>query len=139
MGTVVMKNWEPLVFGPEFCTIRGFSLLAMIEWGKGSFKRGVPSFCLGVDVRGGRTHSHAQQPGGIMLQLEVLVLEGLGSVDTSAAGAVAEDEVAALDHEVFDLMSCVLLAPTQTPAMWGVTESRGYELLRTTRWNLLPL
>ncbi len=43
-----------------------------------------------------------------MLQLEVLVLEGLGSVDASAAGAVAEDEVAALDHEVFDLMlSCV--------------------------------
>lgn len=77
-------------------------------------------------MRGWRTHSHAQQPSGIMLQLEVLVFEGLGPVDTGAAGAVTEDEVAALDHEVFDLMlSCVLLASTHTPAMWGVAESRG--------------
>lgn len=38
-----------------------------------------------------------------MLQFEILVFEGLGAVDAGAAGAVAEDEVAALDHEVFDL------------------------------------
>jgi len=75
-----------------------------------------------------------------MLQLEILVLEGLGSVNRSAAGAVAEDEVAALDHEVFDLMvSYVLSASTQIPVVWGVAESWGFELLRTTRWNLLPL
>ena len=62
------------------------------------------AFVSRVEVRGWRTHSHAQQPSGIMLQLEVLVFEGLGPVDTGAAGAVTEDEVAALDHEVFDLM-----------------------------------
>ena len=38
-----------------------------------------------------------------MLQLEILVCEGLGAVDGSAAGTVAVEEVPALDHEVFDL------------------------------------
>lgn len=38
-----------------------------------------------------------------MLQFEVFVGEGLGSVDAGAAAAVSEHEVASLDHEVFDL------------------------------------
>jgi len=36
---------------------------------------------------------------------EVLVGEGAGAVDAGAAGAVAVQEVAALDHEVFDLIA----------------------------------
>ena len=51
----------------------------------------------------GRTHSHAQKARGVVLELEALVREGLGAVDGGAAGAVAVEEVAALDHEVFDL------------------------------------
>jgi len=39
-----------------------------------------------------------------MLQVEILVREFLGTVDCSRAGAVAVDEVAALDHEAFDLL-----------------------------------
>ncbi len=36
---------------------------------------------------------------------EVFVGEGAGAVDAGAAGAVAVQEVAALDHEVFDLIA----------------------------------
>lgn len=38
-----------------------------------------------------------------MAQRKVLVGEGAGPVDAGGAGAVAVQEVAALDHEVFDL------------------------------------
>ncbi len=38
-----------------------------------------------------------------MLEGEILVREGFGAVDGCAAGAVAVEEVAALDHEAFDL------------------------------------
>ena len=38
-----------------------------------------------------------------MLQLEILIREGLGPVDASAACAVTEDKVATLNHEVFNL------------------------------------
>lgn len=37
-----------------------------------------------------------------MPQLEILVRERLGAVDGGRAGAVAVEEVAALQHEVFD-------------------------------------
>lgn len=38
-----------------------------------------------------------------MLQCEVLICELFSSVDRPGAGAVAIDEITALDHEVFDL------------------------------------
>lgn len=38
-----------------------------------------------------------------MLEGEIFVGEGFGAVDGGAAGAVAVEEVAALDHEAFDL------------------------------------
>ncbi len=41
-----------------------------------------------------------------MLEVEVFVGEGFGAVDGRATGAVAVEEVAALDHETFDLL-CV--------------------------------
>lgn len=49
------------------------------------------------------TNGHAEQSGGVVFQREVLVGEGFGAVDAGAAGAVAVEEIAALDHEVFDL------------------------------------
>lgn len=56
----------------------------------------------GTGERG--TDGHAQESSGVVLEVEVLVWEGgFGAVDAGAAGAVAADEVAALDHEVFDL------------------------------------
>ena len=38
-----------------------------------------------------------------MFECEVFVGEGFGAVDAGAAGAIAVEEVAALDHEVGDL------------------------------------
>lgn len=75
-------------------------------------------------------HGHAQQPSSIMPELEVLVCEGFGAVYTSTAGTIAEDEVAALDHEVFDLTIC---------QQWPDVESQLVRCSLTTRWNLLPL
>lgn len=43
-----------------------------------------------------------------MFDGEVLVGEGFGAVDAGAACSVAVDDVAALDHEVFDLFGCYL-------------------------------
>ena len=44
-----------------------------------------------------------------MLEFEVLVGKGFGAVDGGAAGTVAVQKVAALDHEVFDLQGVVLI------------------------------
>lgn len=52
---------------------------------------------------GGQTHSHTQQPRRIMLEREILIRELLRPVDCGASGSVAVDEIAALDHKVFDL------------------------------------
>lgn len=38
-----------------------------------------------------------------MLQLEVLIAEGLNTVDGGAPRAIAVEKIAALDHEVFNL------------------------------------
>ena len=48
-------------------------------------------------------YGHAQQPGNIMLQVEVLVCECFCAVYRSTACPVAIEEVSALDHEIFDL------------------------------------
>lgn len=59
-----------------------------------------------IRAKGGKgwvTYSHGQQTGLVVLQIEVLVGELVGAVDGAGAGAVAVDEVAALEHEVFDL------------------------------------
>jgi hypothetical protein len=75
-----MKNWQPLVLGPEFCR-------AVSETRKGSVT----------------TYRHAQQTRGVVLQLEVLVGEAARSVDGGGPRAVAIEKVSALDHEVLDL------------------------------------
>ena len=46
---------------------------------------------------------HGEETRFIVLELEVLVREGLGAVDGGAARAVAVEEITALDHEVGDL------------------------------------
>ncbi len=51
----------------------------------------------------GITHGHAKQPSDVMLQLEVLIGEGLGAVNTGATCTVTIEEISALYHEVFDL------------------------------------
>lgn len=53
-----------------------------------------------------------------MLEGEVLVREGFGAVDGCAAGAVAVEEVAALDHETFDLWYV-----RRGPAGWFVLDT----------------
>ena len=53
-----------------------------------------------------KTNSHAEETSSVVLQGEVLVCEGFGAVDGGAAGAVAIEEVAALDHEVTNLEEC---------------------------------
>lgn len=46
---------------------------------------------------------HAEQARGVVAEGEVFVREGFGVVDGDGAGAVAVEEVAALDHEIFNL------------------------------------
>lgn len=76
-GAVVMKNWHPFVFGPEFaCPV--------------SFPRWVSK----------ATH-HGQKTWRVVLDLEVLIVE-LRTVDREGAGAVVSDEVSALTHELRD-------------------------------------
>ncbi len=61
--------------------------------------------------RGGKkTYSHAQDPGTVMFEGEVLVVKGFGAVDGGAARAVAVEEIAALAHEVFDLENWIVSA-----------------------------
>ena len=59
-----------------------------------------------IQVFGKReTYSHTKQSGRVMFQLEVLVRERFCPVNGRASGAVAVEEVASLDHEIFDLDS----------------------------------
>ncbi|KAG8527111.1 uncharacterized protein KY384_008540 [Bacidia gigantensis] len=55
-----------------------------------------------------RRYRHAEQTGRVVLQFEVFVGERFRSVDGGATGAVAVEEVAALDHEVVDLLMVLL-------------------------------
>lgn len=57
----------------------------------------------GGEKGGMETDCHAEQAGGVVLELEILVREGFGAVDAGAAGAIAVQEISALDHEIFDL------------------------------------
>lgn len=47
-----------------------------------------------------------------MLEGEVLIAKGFGTVDGSAAGAVAVEEISALDHELLNLPAYELLSET---------------------------
>ena len=49
-----------------------------------------------------QAYRHAEQTRLIVLEIEILVRETLGSVDACAACAVAVEEVSALEHEIFD-------------------------------------
>jgi hypothetical protein len=80
------------------------------------------------------TYSHTQQARAVMLQREILICEFLGSVDGCAARTIAVDEIASLDHEIFDLQQHV----------GHVSHVKNFMLIfwvvgRTTRWNLQPL
>ena len=82
------------------------------------------------------TYGHTQQSRSVMLKIEVLVCKRAGAVDRRTARAVAVKEVAALDHEVFDLRYIDRVRLTVS-GVWG-GKSWVRERL-TTRWNLLPL
>jgi len=49
------------------------------------------------------TYRHAKQARAVMLEIEVLVRKGLEIPDGGRAGAIAVEEITALDHKVFDL------------------------------------
>ena len=49
------------------------------------------------------THRHGEKAGPVMLQIEVLVREGLGAVYAGGPGSIAVEEVATLAHELGDL------------------------------------
>ena len=94
------------MLGPEFCWFgewehfsAGFFLLVLgLVEGEGG------GLCMGREGEGGeKTYGHAQDPGTIVFEGEVLVIKGFGAVDGGAASAVAVEEIAALAHEVFDL------------------------------------
>lgn len=86
----------------------------------------------------GVTNGHAEESGGVVFQGEGLVGEGFGAVDAGAAGAVAVEEVATLDHEVFDLWGALVVSGLLGLRREGA-RNRGCAGGRTTRWNLLPL
>lgn len=74
----------------------GFFVFGVLVWLRGRD--------CGKGGRGGeKTYSHAQDPGSVVFEGEVLVVKGFGAVDGGAAGAVAVEEIAALAHEIFDL------------------------------------
>jgi hypothetical protein len=66
VATVVMKNWQPLVLGPEFWKRVYISMLwvwlTAIVW---------------------MTHSHAQESGLVVFEIEVLIGKVPSAVDTS--------------------------------------------------------
>jgi hypothetical protein len=68
-----------------------------------------------------------------MLQIEILVGEGLGAVYAGRAGAIAVEEVATLAHEVGDLSP----PPTRARQYERVSVDQKEKL--TMRWNLEPL
>lgn len=50
------------------------------------------------------TYSHGKQPGLVMLEVEVFILESLAcAVDARRARTVAIEEISSLTHEVFNL------------------------------------
>lgn len=78
---VVMKNWQPLVSGPEF-------------WFR--VRRGFP-------VLISRTHGHAKKTRAIMFQRKIFIGELRSAVDRAAPRSIPVDEVSTLDHKVLDL------------------------------------
>lgn len=54
--------------------------------------------------RNGLLYGHGEDTRCIMLEVEVLVREELGAIDACRARAVAVEEIAALDHELSDLI-----------------------------------
>ena len=120
VGTVVMKNCEPLVLGPPFwrrprasaCTLdpRPDSHGRLCGWGKKKRgKRGWKGTKLNAwadkttSKKDRSTHRHGEKAGSVMLQIEVLVREGLGAVYAGGPGSIAVEEVATLAHELGDL------------------------------------
>merc|ERR1719154_475153 len=123
----VMKNWEPLVSGPEFamdirpgtvCLSWKFSgpggellygedcVHSLYNTSKDDVfvvqpRRGLEGDeeLRAVSIRTRVRHGH--QAGNCVLELEVLVGE-LCAVDAATSGAVAPGEVSPLHHEVFD-------------------------------------
>ena len=82
VGTVVIKNWQPFVFSPEFWE-------SLDAWSAYFVAR---------------TYSHTEQTRLIMGARKILVVELLGAVDGCRASAVTIEEVTALYHELFDLV-----------------------------------
>lgn len=78
---VVMKNWQPLVSGPEFWLRLEGSFPVLIV----------------------RTHGHAEKTRAIMFQPEIFIGELRSTVDRAAPRSIPVDEISTLDHKVLDL------------------------------------
>ena len=117
VGTQVMKNWLPFVFGPEFCRT--------ISTG---FYASTPHFDLD-------THRHRQQSRRIMSELEVLIRKILRSVDTDRTRAIAVQEVATLNHEILDhaVEAGVLVALGTAERILGLAGAKLAEVLCCAR------
>lgn len=85
-GAVVMKNWLPLVLGPEFWGMR--------QRRDSRRKRG--------EKGAGKTYRHGQQPTRIVPQIKILIRKRLRPIHRRASGTIAVDKVPALDHEVLN-------------------------------------
>jgi hypothetical protein len=76
------------------------------------------------------SYRHGKQTRLVMLQIEVLVGEGFGAVNTGAACSIAIEEIATLTHEVGYL-----------PIILSFHRSCFHtsNVLRTILWNFDPL
>ena len=107
-GTIFGCNYEELAPIGMRATVLGLSQLRYryIE----QSMRNKRSY----SARTGKTHSHGQETRLVMLEVEVLVCKLVYTVYSPRARAIAIDEVAALDHEAFNLAmsvsSCSIIA-----------------------------
>lgn len=86
VGTVVMKNWEPLV--PVYK-----SPVSSIPINRKDFVL--------VNVITGSSIRHRQQKRLLMLQVEILILE-LRPINTLPTRSIASSKIPALDHKLLD-------------------------------------
>jgi hypothetical protein len=81
---VVMKNCEPLPFGPAF-----YLQVSLLYPGRAQEVRDL-------------THSHTQQSPFRVLPLEILICESFRPVNTRAPSSIPIDEISSLTHEILD-------------------------------------
>ena len=98
VATVVMKNCDPFVLGPEFCqNIFYFSHLSFLI---------ILRVLVGVGRWGGiiTTYRHTQNTRSIMFPCEILIRKRFRAVNRCTPGSISIQEIPSLDHEIFNLM-----------------------------------